>query len=85
VRVYWKKGNVDWIGNGDKLDNYKDKAEGAREIVKKLSSILKNYVPIPAIVDDIKLLSGKNNCTSQTDSDMTTADDVAMRAKRLGN
>lgn len=85
VRVYWKKGNVDWIGNGDKLDNFKDKAEGAREIVKKLSSILKNFDPSSVNKDDIKLLSGKNNCTSQTDSDMTTADDVAMKSKRLGN
>lgn len=86
VRVYWKSGKVDWAGYGDQLDDNKDSTAGSKNVVNKLKSILKNFDPSSINKDDIKLLSGKNSCTSKTDSDVVdNKDNLAIRSFWLNN
>lgn len=89
VRVYWEPGKIDRAYTGNDVDGGLTGADGGTKLlVSKLTSVLKDYDPnaVPASpADDIRLLSGKNGCTAQTDPDVTEKDDIAISSKWLSN
>lgn len=49
VRVWWKKGGVDWVTVGDDLDDYKNGTTGAKLIVTRLKAKLSKFKPTPVV------------------------------------
>lgn len=49
VRVWWKKGGIDWVTVGDDLDDYKNGSTGAKLIVTRLKAKLSKFSPTPAV------------------------------------
>ena len=49
VRVWWKKGGVDWVTVGDDLDDYKNGTTGAKLIVTRLKAKLSKFKPTPEV------------------------------------
>lgn len=79
VRIYWEPGKIDRAYTGNDVDGgLTGPGGGTKLLVSKLTEILNDYDPSavpPSPADDIKLLSGKNNCTAQTDPDVVDGKD----------